>query len=713
MNDIITMINNGNWNEVFDQLKKSDKLFDHISNGKNLFHYACMRGNIDIINKFLNIKTSRIYLSDNDGNTGFHLLAINEWDNILTDKISLFPKFLKLKNNEDDFIFNIVLSKYDLFKKIILLMIEMKYEKYLNYINGFTKKNIILDIIDICVIFTETNKKYFEILTLFDKIGIDFASPKDNPPLIYSINNNYVDMAKFILTNLNYQNKHIVNVFSNKQLTPLILSLKKSLTDLVMIILNLDVDVNYSGIESKYVPLSIAFKNGMLEVSERMIKMTNIDFDKRDNQLNTPIYYLIKYIAHIRNTANKDVITKWKNILDYLIEKSDLQNLNINNETPFHLLVKFKMWEQFKEKLSEKQINLNLVNKYGYNPLTYLKSDELPKLIDFVEKSLKKNITTVVEPDNITLPKVNESDGFTGLFNSDGIHNIIYLINFINKYDNLLIPIQLPIFDKIEWDKYIINYHETRDEPYTNVMYSLVFTYFDTFYTIMPCMIFWKDKNLHYYTKNSLYLIRAISQTKRFVVLRITIIVTESVLHANIAMYDKLNNKIIRFEPYGDWEFHDSYNLDDLILRIFKSALDEKLHESLKYIRPSEYLDKTKFQTTSMGDHPSEKNLGDPMGYCLAWCFWFMELKLLNPDVTERKLVSNALEKIIRNDNINKNPLLTYIRAYSKQLDKGKNNYLKNIGISENEIYKVSYTQEKLKLIKIFSEKNAIDKILK
>ena len=42
---------------------------------------------------------------------------------------------------------------------------------------------------------------------------------------------------------------------------------------------------------------------------------------------------------------------------------------------------------------------------------------------------------------------------------------------------------------------------------------------------------------------------------------------------------------------------------------------------------PHEYLQNVNFQQSSLGD--KEQNLGDPEGYCLAWCLWFLELKLL------------------------------------------------------------------------------------
>jgi hypothetical protein len=226
----------------------------------------------------------------------------------------------------------------------------------------------------------------------------------------------------------------------------------------------------------------------------------------------------------------------------------------------------------------------------------------------------------------------------------------------------------------------------------------------------MPAIIIWKDKNLYFTVSDNMYLQRCIAIPEyktRFIMMRITLILDDTSLHANIVIYDKKLNKLIRFEPYGDWEFNDSYNLDQMLVKMFRDSLeliDVEKQKSLKYVRPRDFLDKTKFQTTSLGDRFMEKNLGDPIGYCLAWCFWFLELKLNNPDEDETELVNLALGKIINNDKNNNNPLLTHIRSYAKHLDKEKNLLLGKIGIPKTEVYKMSYDMQKLDMIKKFVE---------
>jgi hypothetical protein len=146
---------------------------------------------------------------------------------------------------------------------------------------------------------------------------------------------------------------------------------------------------------------------------------------------------------------------------------------------------------------------------------------------------------------------------------------------------------------------------------------------------------------------------------------------------------------------------------------MFKKAISDKSKRStMKYVRPENYLNRTKFQTLSLGDHYEFKNLGDPEGYCLAWCYWFLELKLKNPDMNEKTLVENALDEIIKiakpNDD---NPLLNYIRNYAKHLDNEKNNVLKSMEIDEHDLYRLSYDSEKLATIRQYVDKYVVHEI--
>ena len=94
-------------------------------------------------------------------------------------------------------------------------------------------------------------------------------------------------------------------------------------------------------------------------------------------------------------------------------------------------------------------------------------------------------------------------------------------------------------------------------------------------------------------------------------------------LHANILVYDFKNMTIERFEPYGNSELIDS-ELDNV--------LEEELtwNTGLKYIRPKDYLPYTSFQLISNELSPTNQKPGDFGGFCLAWCTWYLEHRIIN-----------------------------------------------------------------------------------
>ncbi len=672
----LKLINNDNWEKA---LKTQINLFDPIdkselSDNKNVFHYACMRGETHLINNLISLKSNMIFLSDKDGNTGAHLLALNSWDNILLDVLNKEPSFLKLKNDNDQFIFNIVISRVLSLKKIINLMIDNKYIKYINYVR-FDNRTFIYDIID--YINDDMQSKYIDILKLLNNTKIKFNIPKELPPIMYAIGKKYKNICLYLLDNIKTID---INIITSEQYTPLIGAIIKLQTDIAIKLISMKCNVNYGGPENKYVPLILCIKKNMFDIVEKILEISDVDFNKCDNILQTPIFYILKYINENKQSynTNKNI----KKILTIFVEKSNLAHLNSFNITPFDLL-----------------------NKYGL-------LDDLKDIASSISESL---VSTDNEKDNINiiLPDVIESCGDFGLFNSDGVHCMIYLVYMLKKYNNLTLPIQCIVPEKQEWDMY--NMKSIITDQKIELMENMLIFYSNIFYTVLPHIIFWATRTIYYkHPYITTYLKRAINSNHRYVILKITLIPNKSVLHANIVIYDKHNNIIIRFEPYGDWEFADSYFLDKKILKIFKKCISDDKHKSLKYIRPNEYLDKTKFQSASLGDISEYKNLGDPSGYCLAWCYWFMELKFLNPDINDKHLVEKALNDIIKNSNKHDtNPLLTHIRCYAKNLDNQKNIILTNLNITNNDLYKLSYTNDKILLIKKFINMYMIEHIVK
>lgn len=651
MRDILELINKNKWTEAMDSLKN---IFTPIEYGKNIFHYACMRGNVDTINKILDLKSVSILHTDNDGNTGAHLLAIGGWYNILIDVVNREYAFLKIKNNDDYYIFNIVSHQFKIFKQIIKIMKKNNIVNLLNFIRS-DKKALIHDLIQ------NDNIKCIKFLKLND--AIDFNLHSDIPPLILAILNQNRDIVYFLLKDENID----VNIRSKSQATPLIVAINYNLYDIAIKLINLGADVNYGGPENKLLPLNLCFKYNLIDIAENIIETGNVDYNKTDNILNIPVTYLIKNLSELQIQN----FQKIKKILIKMIENSDMTIINSQGKTPNDYLAKYYP-------------KLSLDEKIG-------------KQSDVIEFDLN----------NIILPKSTNGDT-VGLFNSDSEHNLAYMLYIISTYDKCTIPVKYPVRDEkinTTYLFYMQSIHQRQE------LSPLLLAYHELCHPMMPHIIFWCDKNLNYHDENIvLHIKKALNSNKRFIILKVSL-VGGSISHANIVVYDSQTNIIVRFEPYGDWEIIDSYFLDKKILNIFtesiyNSAADN--YKKIKYVKPSEFLNNTKFQSSSLGD--TNLNMGDPKGYCLAWCYWFLELKLLNPNINEKILVESALKKIILySDKNNDNPILSHIRGYAKNLDSEKNKIFEKMGISKFDYYKLNSNDDTYLKMKNYIENFVVD----
>jgi hypothetical protein len=431
-------------------------------------------------------------------------------------------------------------------------------------------------------------------------------------------------------------------------------------------------------------------------------RLNDLNFNKKNNVLNTPIYYLIKNITIERKKYNEKN-SKLKKLFRLFVDHSDLTNKNIKNTTPLHLIIEHKLWKDVSDILTKKSIDITTINTSHQTPLSYLNDNELYGFVPLLNNISNLEQKPIDAKLQIYLPTTKKTN--FGLFNADTIHNTIYLMYILNNYKNVSIPIQYPITDKIINDKKFI-WSFTND---TDIIYATISMYTDFFYCIMPWIIFWKNSQKYYMHDDLVFLIKRSLYDKsiRFILLKMSLIPQPDALHANIIIFDKKTNRLIRFEPYGDWELIDMTQFDELLCKIFMKAT--KIN-NIKMIRPTFFLNDNKFQTASNGDN--EKTLGDPQGYCLAWCFWFLELKLKNPDVDEKILTNNALENIlVLYDKNHNNPLLSYIREYAHKLDSEKNKILKDIGFSDHELYELKYTDNKLEKIGKYVEQYFIQKI--
>lgn len=708
---ILSLINKNKWN---DAIKQTQDLFKNNINFKNLFHYACLRGNKKVIFSIVDLKSVKIFTSSDDtGDTGAHMLANMGFDDILIELVKKEPIFLKLKNFNNMFVWNLISHRMKTFFEIIDVMTKNSMINYLNYEND--KYSCLLTKLFVFKSWTEREKQICDFMSSLKEI--DWNIPKNNPLLFQMIeigneagSLQLLTLAKNKVINLN------INVKDEGKFNVLSASIISGQYNVALFILDMkNCNVDDVGRETSFAPLKLVFAmlvsvltsvqdsdeidsfqdqiDLIISVAEKIVNK-NPNYNILDAKLNIPLMYALRCVQIYPKILEND---RFEKILRIMIINSDLNIQNVRSANATLIIFQLNLWRKYEDILTEKTIDVNVWNKYKENVLTVLSDNEtllgtsfdedICKLTSMNEKKIKgnKSIEMLDLSNKIILPKVHDSDSF-GLFLPDGLNKNLYLAYILNNYD-CVVPVQSNVTDKknFELKKTIIS---RGSEKHIECIHKYATPMF-AFYQYLPCLIIWADKNVFYIVDDfDMYLGRAISSEKRYVIINVSLVTSDSgSFHANIVIYDKIKNTVTRFEPYGDWELADPYNLNLLIIDLFKKGL--KLvgrKQKFRFIHSGEFLNKTKFQSASLGDDVYNQNVGDPEGYCLAWCFWFIELKMLNPDLNDKTLVESGLAEIMKGES--ENQLLNYIRKYGKQLDQEKNKICKQIGLKDEDFYK-------------------------
>ena len=384
----------------------------------------------------------------------------------------------------------------------------------------------------------------------------------------------------------------------------------------------------------------------------------------------SPLFFLFTKIF------TEEKIDKLEEILELIMEKIKLDYLYVNKDgiNYVQLLLNLTLqFEDFKSNIVSKVMNKILsqspdeswrqINLNKENALFYIVKLPFKKYVDFVknrkldlkqvnhknksindvsEKDWKdeiKKLHQYVEKDNIDIKIEKNKYQHQTKFTATMIDIIVYFIYLSKKYKNLYIP-------------------KILDSNYMREDFPWVISYAPNQIDIHP--------NLNY----------TINKIRRegnydFAVLFLAFNLENNIKHANILLYDFKNLSIERFEPYGNDNIDTE--VDDM--------LEEELtwNTGLSYKRPSDYLPLVSFQMISDENNSNYQKPGDFGGFCLAWCIWYVEHRLKNPDILPKVLVGKIIKKI-SNLNIK---FIEYIRNYANKINLERIKYLTSIGIPE------------------------------
>jgi hypothetical protein len=628
-------------------------LIKPIINNNNILHVCAMRGMKEDINKIIdryNDNNININIKNDDGDNILHILFKNGYDDIaiylINNKkfLSLITNLLFEINNNGNNPLFYCCDRYDTISKILDNINNR--DKIINQVNK-SNQNIITKLVNNIKEDIQPDNYYKLIIKLID--DIDFSKPNIMPILIYSILNKKNELSKYMIFNdYGITNKNSLNLY------PINAACIMNNITLVKLILDKDDDIRNGGVDNLNLPINIALKRNYIDLFELLSKHVK-KYDTVDKYDNIYLHYLLNAMILYNAKINKNTLMQY-------IDNSDLDKKNIKGITPKKLLK-----------------DLHKKNKLKI----YIKR--------------KTKIHAKNKLNNINIKK---RSSMHGLFNSDIMHWYIYFYIILNKYKDVSIL-------KSSKNKSKITNNNIISKPLTyETKLKYMINYVETQYNKLSVnLIIWKTSKLNYINKNFIKsLKKELKSKKRFIIIQLSLMLTINVSHAEIIIIDKKNKSITRFEPYGVDSFEDEYILD----KIIKKMVEKITKEKYTYYIPRDYLDSVKFQSVSRDEDETIKKLGDPIGYCLAWCIYFIELRLCNPDIDNNKLVKLGSEKIIEEYKNKENPYLYFIRDYAIYLNEEKDKLLKKIGIDRDDIYDLNYKLDNINKIYKYIIKNMI-----
>lgn len=462
--------------------------------------------------------------------------------------------------------------------------------------------------------------------------------------------------------------------------------------------------------------IGIAVLNNNLELL-KILKEAKINF-YYDN-FNILIYY-IRWIYHYDYKINNDIILYLLNnnininicdkeiwlpahyvfftsenftleVKKIILEKTN--NLNVQNtlgNTVLYYLIKNDKIDNYKDILIKKQLDIFVRNKALESPLSISISKKinlmdiaiqsfLYHIKDTKQKFTKEEVTNYILTNKTSIYKNNKNNDDIIIadynyidhnkYNPTNLNTQLYFVVLLKKYSNLGIP-YLPNNNIVIKDQ---QYKNETFNTFINKFLAKKYLYYSK--EFMYLKIYWADENNYLMTPQIGEAIQYIFKFKKYVFVFIHLY-NEYISHANVLIFDRDKKIIIHFEPHGKIYSYVG-KLYETLEDIFKKELKD-----FKYIAPLKYLEINSYQSMYNGHNSDKKKIGDPEGYCGAWCFWFIELYINNNRYELKTLVNKSIKKLINT----KYTFLEHIRNYANYLNEKNNELLKIYGVSNDNI---------------------------
>lgn len=502
------------------------------------------------------------------------------------------------------------------------------------------------------------------------QFNIDCINKYGESLLHVAINHNNIDIIKLLLEkNIN------TNIYDEKfHITALMYAIIKNFDlKLIKLLITTKTNILLQDYQGNTI-LHYSIINNNLELTNYIIQIGKKKlFNIQNIDAVTPLHLILLNIL-------EDKQSKFNQIkLNKILLKTNLELQDNNGNTVWHYLAFTNKWLSYTNILSKKKNNLfikNRDNKNVYDLITNNNKNLLDTIIINSYKYLLKKypdkwntswekecsingncdqyiIKQIQAGQSYPLTKSNRNycsiiieQGkptnfitFTGSI-LDVIFGLIYLkTNYKNIYTSLT--------DNFKTNDELINYYKKKNikvkaTEYTNLEILWIYTTL-----FIPTNL---SKQLDEF-KNT-------KSKSNFFIIPLGI-ETAIGAHANIIIIDKKNKIIERFEPNGsDFPVNFNYqprSLDNDLTSYFLNHLEDYI-----YLSSISYQPKIGFQQLESIETGKKYKIGDPGGFCLAWCFWYANMRLEYNKIPVKKLITLLIRRIREKNLSYKNIIRNY-----------------------------------------------------
>jgi ankyrin repeat protein len=684
--EVFEIIKSKNFVELKKYIESEDINYDIFDENNNyLIHYV-INFNLPKILALLLKKNIRLDVLDIDGRTIlYNCIKFNYIDCLIillnNDKNQIGISIINIKDN----IGNICLHYAILFNNIDIVEILLNYNA-----NPFIRNNEDLNCLELAL--REKNNDIF-IKILNKQSNINFVNKKNENILQFALNLDFINLEciHYILEK-NYSLKNNIDLDNKENENGL------SALHSIVIYNNLDllhslIDNNANINNTDFYGNNILMYSIILDKNNIILDLINkyhrkINFNLTNINGDTALHLLLK---------NKHIYPD--NLYKVLIQDTDLEIQDNLGNTCLYYLIKNKLLLKYENILQNKLLNIFINNNNNTNAYDLIKNNNKYLLLiaqsfyNYLQKNKNKllieweiwcahnkdkmasltcidKIINLIKTENRSIPKIKhlklnlEEEMFIDKCKFIGSTiEIICGCLYLNKlYKNLNLVIDYPLTENLK----LKSHYESLGLDYSYKLdfcnLEIIWSYQEIFF---PSYFDFKFKTD---IKNSNYILIPLG------------IECPNGAHLNVLFIDCKKNIIERFEPNGMYEpigLEYNYKLLDHLLKTKFLEFNKKF----VYISPIEYLPPIGFQILENNREQVCNLDSDPNGFCVVWCFWWIDQKMKNLKMTSKELV----EKLIKELKFKNISFKKLIRTYSHKITDLRDIFLKKYKLDIND----------------------------